>query len=132
MSGCIKIVYKGQSLTTVSISFGTVFLFLLVSSRETIDPQGPFFQCDGQELATSFIGLLALIVRLHGLVPALSPSQYRFQKDVMGMVVDLQTNIPDVGIYIWDHKGDSSTSNTQRAFGVFSCLSAKDRGLFFR
>ena len=36
-----------------------------------------------------------------------------FQKDLKDMVHGLQTNIPDVGIYIWDYKADSSTKNTQ-------------------
>ena len=36
-----------------------------------------------------------------------------FQKDLKNMVHGLQTNIPDVGIYIWDYKADSSTKNTQ-------------------
>ena len=36
-----------------------------------------------------------------------------FQKDLKDMVHGLQTNIPSVGIYIWDYKADSSTKNTQ-------------------
>lgn len=36
-----------------------------------------------------------------------------FQKDLKDMVNGLQTNIPNVGIYIWDYKADSSTKNTQ-------------------
>lgn len=36
-----------------------------------------------------------------------------FQKDLKDMVNSLQTNIPNVGIYIWDYKADSSTKNTQ-------------------
>ena len=36
-----------------------------------------------------------------------------FQKDLKDMVIGLQTNIPNVGIYIWDYKADSSTKNTQ-------------------
>lgn len=36
-----------------------------------------------------------------------------FQKDLKDMVNGLQANIPDVGIYIWDYKADSSTKNTQ-------------------
>lgn len=36
-----------------------------------------------------------------------------FQKDLKDMVDGLQTNIPNVGIYIWDYKADSSTKNTQ-------------------
>ncbi|MBR4270155.1 MAG: pectin acetylesterase [Clostridia bacterium] len=36
-----------------------------------------------------------------------------FQKDLKDMVSGLQTNIPNVGIYIWDYKADSSTKNTQ-------------------
>lgn len=36
-----------------------------------------------------------------------------FQKDLKDMVDGLQTNIPNVGIFIWDYKADSSTKNTQ-------------------
>lgn len=36
-----------------------------------------------------------------------------FQKDLKDMVNGLQANIPNVGIYIWDYKADSSTKNTQ-------------------
>ena len=36
-----------------------------------------------------------------------------FQKDLKDMVNALQNNIPDIGIYIWDYKADSSTKNTQ-------------------
>lgn len=36
-----------------------------------------------------------------------------FQKDLKNMVNGLQTNIPHVGIYIWNYKADSSTKNTQ-------------------
>lgn len=36
-----------------------------------------------------------------------------FQKDLKDMVNDLQNNIPDIGIYIWDYKADSKTKNTQ-------------------
>jgi hypothetical protein len=35
------------------------------------------------------------------------------QKDLKDMVNGLQTNIPNVGIYIWYYKADSSTKNTQ-------------------
>ncbi len=36
-----------------------------------------------------------------------------FQKDLKKMVNDLQNNIPDVGIYIWNYNQDSNTGNTQ-------------------
>ena len=36
-----------------------------------------------------------------------------FQKDLKDMVTGLQTNIPNVGIYIRDYKADSKTKNTQ-------------------
>ena len=36
-----------------------------------------------------------------------------FQKDLKDMVDGLRTNIPNVGIFIWDYKADSSTKNTQ-------------------
>ena len=37
----------------------------------------------------------------------------RFQADLKEMVAGLQTNIPNVGIYIWDYKADAETKNTQ-------------------
>ena len=37
----------------------------------------------------------------------------KFQKDLKQMVTDLQTNIDDVGIYIWEYGTDSETKNTQ-------------------
>ncbi len=36
-----------------------------------------------------------------------------FQKDLKQMVIDLQSNIPGVGIYIWNYNQDSNTKNTQ-------------------
>ena len=36
-----------------------------------------------------------------------------FQNDLKDMVNDLQSNIPDIGIYIWDYNADSKTNNTQ-------------------
>lgn len=36
-----------------------------------------------------------------------------FQKDLKKMVSDLQNNIPNVGIYIWNYNQDSNTGNTQ-------------------
>lgn len=37
----------------------------------------------------------------------------KFQKDLKEMVHGLQTNIPDVGIYIWSNGEDADTHNTQ-------------------
>ncbi|MBQ9314080.1 MAG: pectin acetylesterase, partial [Clostridia bacterium] len=37
----------------------------------------------------------------------------KFQKDLKQMVTDLQTNIDEVGIYIWEYGTDAETKNTQ-------------------
>ena len=37
----------------------------------------------------------------------------KFQQDLKEMVKGLQTNIPDIGIYIWCYGEDDDTHNTQ-------------------
>ncbi|MSS12422.1 pectin acetylesterase [Bifidobacterium tsurumiense] len=37
----------------------------------------------------------------------------RFQKDLAEMVSELQKNIPNIGVYIWNYGADSDTGNTQ-------------------
>lgn len=37
----------------------------------------------------------------------------KFQKDLKDMVTDLQTNVPGIGIYIWELNQDPETKNTQ-------------------